>query len=81
MVGVIANLTLWFGLHVLFRQFTPLRMGLLHLDIPQIGAADWAAVGLSIVAAVLLFRLHLGVIKTLAVCIVLGLGLFALGLT
>ena len=80
-VGVIANLTLWFGLHVLFRQFTHLRMGLLHLDIPQIVTADWAAVALSIAAAILLFRLHLGVIKTLAVCIVLGMGLFALGLT
>ena len=79
-VGVIANLTLWFGLHVIFHQFSPLRAGPLHLDIPQLVAVDWPAVGLSVVAAVLLFRAHLGVIKTLAVCIVLGLGLYALGL-
>jgi chromate transporter len=79
-VGVIANLTAWFGLHVLFRSFMPLQLGAAHLNLPVLTSIDWAAVGLSAVAAVLLFRFHLGVIRTLGVCIVLGLGLYVLGL-
>ena len=79
-VGVIANLTVWFALHVLFRQFAPLDAGLLHVDVPRLASVDWPALALSLVAAVLLFRLHFGVIRTLAVCVVLGLALYAVGL-
>ena len=78
-VGVIANLTVWFGLHVLFRSFTAWRAGPMHLDLPHLASLDWAALALSLVAAGLLFRFHLGVITTLGVCILLSLGLFALG--
>jgi chromate transporter len=79
-VGVIANLPAWFGLHVLFARFAPPPPWLPHLSLPELASVDWAALGLSLVAAVLLFRLHFGVIRTLGVCVVLGLALFALGL-
>jgi chromate transporter len=78
-VGVIANLTVWFGLHVLFRQFTQLHAGGLHLALPIPASIDWTALGLSAVAALLLFRFHLGVIRTLGACILLALGLYLLG--
>jgi chromate transporter len=80
-VGVIANLTVWFALHVLFRRFTPLDAAGMHLALPDPASIHWAALGLSAVAAVLLFRFHLGVIRTLGLCILLGLGLYALGLS
>ena len=79
-VGVIANLTVWFGLHVLFHRFTPLSAGLMRLNLPQISSADGQAAALSLVAAVLLFRFHLGVVKTLAICVALGLAIHLLGL-
>ena len=79
-VGVIANLTVWFGLHVVFGEFREFRAGPLNLDVPQLASIDWAAAGLTAIAALLLFRFHLGVMKTLAVCVVLGLGLYLAGL-
>lgn len=70
-VGVILNLSIWFGLHVLFGAvnrgdswFRPW--------LPEWRTLDPFALGLSIIAAVALFRLHLGIIRTLALCAALG---------
>jgi len=79
-VGVIANLAVWFSLHVLFRSFAALRLGDVSVSLPVPASLDWRAAGLSLVAAVLLLRLHAGVLKTLGVCILLGLGLHLAGL-
>ncbi len=79
-VGVIANLAIWFGLHVLFRSFTPLSLGPLSVSLPDPTSLAWPAAAMSLVAAVLLLRLHFGVLKTLGVSIVLGLGLHLVGL-
>jgi chromate transporter len=69
-VGVIANLSLWFALHVLFRRLAPSGWG---FEVPVLGSVDWAAVLLALLAAVLLFRFKLGIISMLAICSVLGL--------
>jgi len=79
-VGVIANLSLWFALHVLFARVGTHRFGPLSLDLPDPASLHWPAALLSIVAAVLIFRLRLGLIKVLAVMMVLGLGVSAAGL-
>ena len=78
-VGVIANLTLWFALHVLFTRFAPVRLGPLALSLPDTASIDWRAVLLTLVTSLLLFHLHAGVIRTLGVAIIAGLGLYALG--
>jgi chromate transporter len=78
-VGVIANLTLWFGLHVLFKTFAELRLGALAVSLPDPASLDWRAAALSLVAAILLLRLHWGVIRTLCAMIALGLALYGLG--
>lgn len=72
-VGVIANLTLWFALHVLFGRFFEPWPG---LSLPNVDSLDWTAAGLSIVAAVALFGFHLGVVRTLALCAALGLAAY-----
>ncbi|MDY0872187.1 chromate efflux transporter [Dongia rigui] len=72
-VGVIANLALWFALHVLFRIQTSLAWGPLQLDLPLPASIDIAAVGLALLAALALFRFRLGVFGTLAVTSVCGL--------
>jgi chromate transporter len=69
-VGVIANLSLWFALHVLFRTLEPSGWG---FELPVLASVDVAAVLLALLAAVLLFRFKLGIIPMLAICSVLGL--------
>lgn len=69
-VGVIANLSLWFALHVLFRRLAPSGWG---FEVPVAASIDWAAAVLALLAAVLLFRFKLGIIPMLAICSVLGL--------
>ena len=68
-VGVIGSLALWFATHVLFAQTTRV----LALDVPVLPSLDLFTAALALAAAVLMFRLHLGAIKTLAVCAVVGM--------
>lgn len=71
-VGVILNLAVWFGLHVMFRDVRALSVGPLALDLPNLASVDVAAVGLSLVAFFALFRLQMGVIPVLLGCAALG---------
>jgi chromate transporter len=66
-VGVILNLSLWFGLHVFFAQVEPRLYGPLHLWTPDIASLDGKAVLLAILAAALLIALRLGIAATLAI--------------
>jgi chromate transporter len=77
---VIANLTLWFGLHVLFLRFVEVGPPWARLSLPDPASFDPAALGLSLVAAVLLFSLRQGVLAVLAACLSLGVGLHFSGL-
>jgi chromate transporter len=71
-VGVILNLALWFSLRVWFHDVRETRAGPLFLDIPQVATLDLAAAGLSLVAAVALFRFRVGVMKVLGACAAAG---------
>ena len=71
-VGVILNLALWFGLHVLFAQVTETGYGPLKLLVPELASLDLAALVLFAAAALALFRLHLGVLPTLVATAALG---------
>lgn len=70
-VGVILNLSVWFGLHVLFNRVNRVE-GLFKPWLPEWQTLDWAALAISVIAALALLRLHLGIPKTLALCAVLG---------
>ena len=70
-VGVILNLSVWFGLHVLFGKVNRLE-GLFKPWLPEWQSLDFAALGISAIAALALLRLHLGIPKTLALCAALG---------
>ncbi len=67
-VGVIGNLAVWFGLHVLFRQTVPVRTALLSLDVPVPGSLDPGALLLAVGAGVALLGFRLGLLPTLAGC-------------
>ncbi|MFZ0602934.1 MAG: chromate efflux transporter [Roseiarcus sp.] len=79
-VGVVANLATWFALHVLFRQTTPVRALGMSFDAPVLGSIDPWALGLGTIAGIALFRLKLGVLRTLAICSAASVALhFVLG--
>ena len=69
-VGVIANLAVWFGLHVLFAE---LRPAVLALELPVLASLDpWAAL-LTVAALVAVLRFKLSPVTVLAGCAVAGL--------
>jgi chromate transporter len=70
-VGVILNLSLWFGLHVLFGQVERME-GWFRPWVPAWGNIDGFSLGLSVLAAVALLRFHFGIIRTLMLCAVIG---------
>ena len=72
-VGVIANLALWFGLRVLFGEVRAVGLGPLALDLPVPATLAWRAALLAALAAVCLFRLRLGVVGTLGAAAAAGL--------
>ncbi len=67
-VGVIANLALWFGLHVLFASTMPVRSFGLAFDAPVISSLDPWSLLLAVIAGLALFRFRLGVLPTLGIC-------------
>ncbi len=71
-VGVILNLSIWFGLHVFFQNVTHESVGILTLWVPDIASLDWRVFGLSALAALLLLKLKIGLLKVLAISAILG---------
>ena len=70
-VGVILNLAIWFGLHVLFRQVRQIDLAPavgLKLSVPDFASVDFAALLLFLVSAFLLFRLKVGIVPVLGLC-------------
>jgi chromate transporter len=74
-VGVIANLTVWFALHVLFARVGEVSFGPLHLSWPELASFDWRAGVLAALAFALAFGAKWGVLRLLAVCAAGGLAL------
>jgi chromate transporter len=72
-VGVIANLAVWFGLRLLFTEMRHLQLGYLVLDLPRLGSLDLHALAMAVLAALCLFRFRLGLLRTLGIAALLGL--------
>ena len=70
-VGVILNLSVWFGLHVLFGAVGR-GEGWIRPWVPDWTTLDPVALALSLIAAVALLRFNLGIIRTLALCAIAG---------
>ncbi len=72
-VGVILNLSIWFGLHVLFADVERSGGAWLGAWVPQVETLRPEALALTGLAAAMLLWRHWSVPATLAVCAVLGL--------
>jgi len=72
-VGVIANLALWFALHVLFLRVAVVEAGPLRLQSPELASFDWRAALIAVVALLVLFGFKRGIATTLGATAALGL--------
>jgi chromate transporter len=64
-VGVIANLTLWFAIHVFFAAQSTVAIGFGQAVLPDPASVVWPAVVMAVIAAYLMLRLHLTLIWVL----------------
>ena len=72
-VGVIAYLAIWLGMHVLFSRLSDHAVGPFRVTLPDPASIDPMVVGLSAFAALLLFAVRLGLIPVLALSAAAGL--------
>ena len=79
-VGVIANLALFFATGTLFGETVTVDAGPLHLQLPDLTTLRPVPLLIALVAAVLLFRIKWSVLRTLGVCALLGLAAGLAGL-
>ncbi|MER8402663.1 chromate efflux transporter [Mesorhizobium sp. M0306] len=73
-VGVIMNLALWFGLHVIFGE---VRNVGLEMDVPVLSSIDWRAALLSCASMIAILKLKIGMLPTLAGSALAGVLLLA----
>lgn len=72
-VGVILNLSIWFGLHVLFAEVEERHVSMLRIWSPDLSTLDLWALALSIGALVAVLRFKAGMVPVLGVAALLGL--------
>jgi chromate transporter len=72
-VGVIANLSVWFALHVLFTRVETVQTEGIRLMLPDWRSFDPAAFAIAGLAFVLLFGFKWSVVRVLAACAIAGL--------
>jgi chromate transporter len=78
-VGVILNLAIWFAIHTLFREVVALRADGFSFEAPVLATVDPWALGLSVAAALAIFRFNAGMLQTLAACSAAGIALYLTG--
>lgn len=77
-LGVVANLAVWFAVHVLFPRSADVAVGPVTVLVPEWGSLDWAALVVAAAAAVAIFRFRAGLGWVLAGSVALGAGLRAI---
>jgi chromate transporter len=75
-VGVILNLAVWFGLHVLFGEVRAVEGFGMSLDMPVLATIDPAALVLMLAAVLAVFRFKVGMLPVLAACSAAGVVYF-----
>ncbi len=71
-VGVIANLAVYFALHTLFDDTRRIAGGPFDLELPVLGSVQWAAVAITALGCVLIFWRGWSVLRTLGACAAVG---------
>jgi chromate transporter len=71
-IGVLANLALWFALNTLFKQMGEFNFGAFKIIWPYWASLDVYASLIALVAGFMLLRFKLGMASTLGLCALLG---------
>jgi chromate transporter len=71
-VGVIANLAVYFAIHTLFAATTHIGWGPIALQLPVLASWRPVAAVIALIAAVLIFAMKWSVLRTLGICALLG---------
>ncbi len=79
-VGVIASLATYFAVHTLFSATRPVALGPARVDLPVWSSVNPVAVGITVLALVLMFGRSWSPLRTLGVCAAVGLVVGIIGL-
>ena len=79
-VGIILNLAVWFGMHVIFREIEPVLLPGLGRgpDVPTLASIDLTAAALSVAALVAVLRFRVGMAPILIACALAGMAIHGL---
>ncbi len=80
-VGVIANLAVFFALHTLFDEQRAIDRGLLQVDVPVLSSWDPTAFAITAVALLVMLGRGWSPLRTLGLCALLGVLAFLVGLS
>jgi chromate transporter len=72
-VGVIANLAIYFAVHTLFGDVITVTWGPVQLQLPEPGSLKPLSLAVAVFAALMLFRARWSVLRTLGACALVGL--------
>ena len=78
-VGVIANLAVWFALHVLFADVGEAAFGPFILPVPDLASLNAAALAIALAAGVGLLRFHVNLFMILGAATLAGVAVVLLG--
>ncbi len=79
-VGVIANLAVYFALHTLFDDTNKITTGPFSFEKPVLGSVDIVAVAITALACIIIFWRGWSVLRTLGVCASAGIAVYLVGL-
>ncbi|GAA1826928.1 chromate efflux transporter [Agromyces salentinus] len=72
-VGIIADLALFFTLHTLFTQTTVVIWGPVVVEVPDFGTVDLVALAITVLALFLVFVAKWGALRILGACALVGI--------
>jgi len=76
-VGVIANLSLWFAIHTLFGDTITIKWQWLAFEAPQLASIQWPMLCITAVAMLATLKFGISTMKTMLLCCLLGLVTYA----
>jgi chromate transporter len=75
-VGVVLNLAVWFGLHVLFAKLDEVHRFGLTIEVPELASINVPSLVLTLGAMLAVFRFKINMIAVLAACSALGIAYY-----
>ncbi|WP_264465587.1 chromate transporter [Roseitranquillus sediminis] len=80
-VGVILNLAVWFGMHVIFDEIRTVTSMGVDIEMPVLDSVDFLALVLVLATMVAVFRFRAGPVTVLVGCAAAGVASRAFGLS